>query len=30
LEDKDFIQTRMNEIKELIQDVEIIQEDKKS
>ena len=30
LEDKDFIQTRMNEIRQLIQDVEIIQEEKKS
>ncbi len=30
LEDKDFIQTRMNEIEELLHDVEIIQEEKKS
>ena len=29
LEDKDFIQTRMNEIEELLHDVEIIQEEKK-
>ena len=30
LEDKDFIQTRMNEIEELLHDVEIIQEEKKT
>lgn len=30
LEDKDFAQTRINEIEELIHDVEIIQEEKKS
>jgi len=29
LEDKDFVQTRMNEIEELIHNVEIIQEEKK-
>ena len=29
LEDKDFIQTRMNEIEDLLHDVEIIQEEKK-
>ncbi len=30
LEDKDFVQTRMNEIEELIHNVEIIQEEKKT
>jgi transcription elongation GreA/GreB family factor len=30
LEDKDFAQTRINEIEELIHNVEIIKEEKKS
>jgi len=29
LEDKDFIQSRVNEIEELLENVEIIEEDKK-